>query len=217
MFNGIKGDKETSKDYVFVNPKVIYVLLAEDNTVKVGITSNFAKRLSSIQSGSGKRIIEYYFTDFCSNAIEIETQIKSHFKEEKLLGEWFKCSYQKMVGYLKDLFKKSSKQEIITYEENEKRLNSFFENIKSILFTTKNDIADDEFFKAAKVIFFYLFSYVKKLEENEYLSRSSEVLNSIEIIKEELLSIPEYFTNEQKEYLEHIEGEYEKIYQGDRQ
>lgn len=217
MFNVTKSDKETSKDYVFVNPKVIYVLLAEDNTVKVGITSNFAKRLSSIQSGSGKRITECYFTDFCSNAIEIETKIKSYFKEDKILGEWFKCSYKKMVEYLKEVFEKDAKQKIITSEENEKLLNNFFENIKQILFTAKNDIADDEFFKAAKVIFFYLFSYVKKLEENEYLSRSSEVLNSIEIIKEELLSIPEYFTDEQKEYLEHIEGEYEKIYQGDGQ
>ena len=78
--------KETNGGYV-------YVLLADDNTVKIGVTVNPFKRVSQIETASGKEIIDWTLSKPCSNYLEIEKELHDHFSKSRLKGEWFNIEY----------------------------------------------------------------------------------------------------------------------------
>ncbi|NRU52589.1 GIY-YIG nuclease family protein [Clostridium beijerinckii] len=80
----------------------VYVLLANDNTVKIGITVHPITRVRQIENASGKSINDYCISNPCSNYMEIEKDMHKKFKKYRLEGEWFNCSFQKAEEQLKN-------------------------------------------------------------------------------------------------------------------
>lgn len=185
------------------NPKVVYVLLAEDKSVKVGITCNFEKRMLAIQSSSGKRIINYFHTPFCSNANEIETKAKEKYKNKNILGEWFNCKFENMVGFVKKEFARSSRIEYWDEKQLDEMKKSFIAFVKSNNLNSKNE--EREFFDSSKLVLFFLLAYREKLMEAGFESESDNVSEAVELIKDGLLQVPEYFSKEQYSYILNIE------------
>lgn len=89
----------------------VYVILASDNSVKIGITQNPKKRFNTIRTSSGKNLLETYNTDFCSNAGAIESLMKKKYRDKNINGEWFDISYPEAVTTLKTMFKEKAKFE----------------------------------------------------------------------------------------------------------
>ena len=184
---------------VLIDPKTVYVLLAKDGTVKVGVTSNFQKRLCAIQTASGKEIIQYYSTPICSNVYRIENLTKNKFKKSQILGEWFDCEYKAMVNSVKELFEKYHEIKYISSAEYEKRCEKMINLVKEIW--SKPEI--DLFFDASKVVLFYVFVYKEMLKKSgrdwyEDIDRCfCEIRNS-------LMEMPNFFSDEQYDYLFNI-------------
>lgn len=107
------GDMENGK---IVKKRLVYLLKASDMSVKVGVTSNIKKRANAIRTQSGKRLEEIYTTDFCSNALEIESYMKKKYESNRLYGEWFLIDYKMAVADLKKAFSEMSYTE---YENQE--------------------------------------------------------------------------------------------------
>ena len=77
------------------NPKCVYVLLASDNTVKVGVTKDFELRKRVVQNQSGKLVKKSYSTEICSNAYEIENEVKKTLLPKRLCEEWYTEDYDR--------------------------------------------------------------------------------------------------------------------------
>ena len=86
--SGVLNDIATQ--YKVVEKKHIYILLSDDKTIKIGITSNFNKRLTQIKNASGKNIINYVFTDKVKGAYPIEQFLLAYFDDYRINGEWLK-------------------------------------------------------------------------------------------------------------------------------
>lgn len=82
------------------NGGYVYVLLANDNTVKMGVTTNPYKRISQIETASGKEIIDWYVSEPCVNYIDIEKKLHNYFAKTRLKGEWFDVQYNDAVNKL---------------------------------------------------------------------------------------------------------------------
>lgn len=92
----VGNSKDTNGGYV-------YILLADDKTVKVGITVNPYTRILQIESASGKNIIDWVVSNVCSNYREIEKNIHDEFKIYRLNGEWFNVDFLKAVRCLNNM------------------------------------------------------------------------------------------------------------------
>ena len=185
------------------NPKVVYVLLAKDKTVKVGITGNFEKRMCTIQTASGKEIVDYFHTPICSNANEIESKTKKKYKKYNILGEWFNCRFDKMVKFVKREFDANSKIEYWDEKQLDEMKKTFAEFMKSNNLSSVNK--EKEFFDSSKLVLFFLFAYSEKLKEFGFETECDNVLEALELIKDGLLQVPEYFNEEQYAYILNIE------------
>lgn len=62
---------------VLIDPKAVYVLLAKDGTVKVGVTSNFQKRLCAIQTASGKEMCAEMMNVSVSTVKQLSRKVNS--------------------------------------------------------------------------------------------------------------------------------------------
>ena len=80
----------------------VYIVLADDKTVKIGITKHPYTRINQIETASGKEIINWHFSKVCSNYKDIETKMHKYFKNNRLKGEWFNISYGDAKNYLKN-------------------------------------------------------------------------------------------------------------------
>ena len=205
------GEVQTDSDFTLKNPKCVYVILAKDNTVKVGITSNFKRRMQEIQSTSGKKIVEYYKTDECSNAERIEALVKNEFKDKHILGEWFSCDFEEIRNSVKRSYDKYSCLNFVSKAEYEEKANSAVELFKKILFINKGD--GSEFFNCSKLILAYLWAYYTKLEEYGEIEKSRNILDSFNIIRNALLTIPEYYTEDQIKKIQNIDSHFSQIYE----
>lgn len=96
--------------------KVVYLLKAADNSVKIGVTEEFEKRLKVIQNQSGKKIVKCYVTGYCSNPFEIEAEFKRMYKNNHIKGEWYSISFEKAKKSLEKIF--DSKRVVKTKQLN---------------------------------------------------------------------------------------------------
>lgn len=85
-------------------PKVVYLLKSCDGLVKVGVTSDFEKRLKIIEGQSGRAIDSAYFTRYCSNSFSVETEFKHVYHANKIKGEWYEIDYEQAKESLEDIF-----------------------------------------------------------------------------------------------------------------
>lgn len=82
----IKSVKNSDGGYV-------YVILANDETIKIGVTVQPYTRFRQIENASGKTITDWVLSKPCSNYFEIERDMHEKFKLNRLEGEWFKCNF----------------------------------------------------------------------------------------------------------------------------
>lgn len=85
------------------NGGYVYVLLANDKTVKIGITTNPYRRISQIETASGKDIIKWELTKPCSNFKDIERYLHKEFKKYRLKGEWFNVNFTDVIEVLSNI------------------------------------------------------------------------------------------------------------------
>lgn len=68
----------------------VYVICANDRTVKIGIARDVGKRLKALQTANSERLLLHSFTE-CSEQEAISTEREAHYilKEKRMVGEWF--------------------------------------------------------------------------------------------------------------------------------
>ena len=98
--------KELKKFIKVKNEGYVYICLANDNTIKIGITTYPYTRLHQIETSSGKEIVDWYVEKSCVNYKSIESQMHNIFKNNRLKGEWFTSNFNEAVNKLKVLKKK---------------------------------------------------------------------------------------------------------------
>lgn len=84
---------------VFTNGYV-YVLLTDNNIVKIGKTRKPYDRIKYIETVSGHNIVDWYISDMCGNYSELELEMHSMFNQFRIKGEWFRCDFNKVVKSL---------------------------------------------------------------------------------------------------------------------
>lgn len=198
MVSARENDGDVDNDKVIVNPRVVYVLLAMDNTVKVGITSNFKSRSSAIESASGKKIIKYYHTEICSNAYSIEAETKRRFSEDNICGEWFSCEFDEMVNFVKKKFLEMAEVNYVSREEREKNSERLMKFVKE-LFDCNG--LKSSFFIATQGVLSQIWAYQYALETKEEFEYSEKVFSIYERIWEGLMDLSELYTEEQYNFL----------------
>ena len=90
------------------NWKHVYVMLASDGRVKIGIGKDVDKQILEIQNTEEVKILKVYKTELCSNPYTIERMCHDFFKDRRSFGVWFNISYDDAVSALKDFFKKNA-------------------------------------------------------------------------------------------------------------
>lgn len=75
--------------------KCAYIIEMPNHSVKIGITSDFNRKLSEISRGSGMEPSNWCYTDYisCKQAQKIEGTLHHVFNNYRLNGEFFKISY----------------------------------------------------------------------------------------------------------------------------
>ena len=87
--------------------KHVYIILANDNTIKIGITSNIDRRFNQIKNASGKDIVDFIYTDMLSNAYDIEQFLLHYFDDFRINGEWLQgVKFNVVVTKLNDIIHK---------------------------------------------------------------------------------------------------------------
>lgn len=76
--------------------KCVYVLEMNSDLVKIGQTNNVQRRIKSISSSSGFKILKHYETDFVDskNAREIEKACHEAFADRRTSGEFFDITFE---------------------------------------------------------------------------------------------------------------------------
>jgi hypothetical protein len=90
----------------YETPKQIYIFSTSDGCVKVGVSKDATSRIKNISLISGKKVVEYHITGFCSNAFQVESEIKKLLKDYHKAGEWFVIRFHKAVEVAEEIFKK---------------------------------------------------------------------------------------------------------------
>jgi len=80
---------------------ILYVIEFSNNTVKIGVTSNFEKRKKQIEHQSGLIAKKWrLFPDF-DNARNSESAAHKYFAAKRLNGEYFSIRFDEAVEYVK--------------------------------------------------------------------------------------------------------------------
>ena len=84
---------------------VVYVLLMENDTVKIGRSRNFEQRKATISTSSGMIVKKWWRTKKCTRleAAKIETGSHKHFKANRIKGEFFNVDFDEACAYVKKL------------------------------------------------------------------------------------------------------------------
>lgn len=85
-------------------PRSLYVVLAEDGLVKIGVTKNICHRVKGIRNSGHGKVINYFVTEKCKNSYSIEKMIHDELKKYMISGEWFNIPYKSAVDYVKKIF-----------------------------------------------------------------------------------------------------------------
>ena len=74
---------------------VVYVIENENKLTKIGITKRTKKRFSNIQSSSGYKIINCFYTKDMQTDLARKTKraLHKYFSNNKKLGDWFNISF----------------------------------------------------------------------------------------------------------------------------
>ena len=80
---------------------VVYLIENDFNLVKVGITTNFNQRLTSIQM-SGGFFAKRTFCLPCNEKEAVEREMHKKFKKDHVIGEWFKTSFNDLKKALQN-------------------------------------------------------------------------------------------------------------------
>jgi len=72
-------------------PYFVYVIAAPSGAVKIGVASNIANRLNSIQTGNHEQLTVAYAFQCATvaDAYALEGKLHAHFASERIRGEWF--------------------------------------------------------------------------------------------------------------------------------
>ena len=91
-----------------IESKHVYLLLSDDNTIKIGVTSNFDRRLKQVKNASGKNIINFIYTDKLEKALDIEKFLLIYFDDYRINGEWLKdVDFSRVVNKLNELLERT--------------------------------------------------------------------------------------------------------------
>lgn len=87
--------KEQSKN----RKSKVYFVRKNDGIIKIGFTKNIPERMKSLEASSGSKIELLTTID---GGIKEESMIHDIFKEDRLIGEWFRPS-EKLISYIASL------------------------------------------------------------------------------------------------------------------
>ncbi|MEE9374516.1 MAG: GIY-YIG nuclease family protein [Saprospiraceae bacterium] len=90
------------------NKTCIYVIKNENNLVKIGFSSQPKKRLKTLESQGGYKIIDSYISDYCFEYMSIEKAMHNLFKSGRTIGEWFEIDFDDAVKELKRMIAQMS-------------------------------------------------------------------------------------------------------------
>lgn len=88
------------KSHKYTDDKCVYILQMNNGTIKIGITTDFEKRLNTIKHNSGLEVIKSCRTDYLADAHKIESACHKHFRAYRLKGEFFKIEYAEACAEL---------------------------------------------------------------------------------------------------------------------
>lgn len=81
----------------------VYVMETESDLVKIGVSVNPKVRTKSISTQSGFKITREFHTKKYSNALALEKELHTFFKDCRVYGEWFKVDFDMAVNKVKQL------------------------------------------------------------------------------------------------------------------
>lgn len=81
--------------------KSIYIMKDDNNRIKIGASSNVAKRKKNIECSSGLNINVVYHTPLCINWSKIGRNMHRIFKENNIKGEWFNITEKQAIEEIK--------------------------------------------------------------------------------------------------------------------
>lgn len=90
----------------------IYALEMNNNTVKIGKTRNFEKRMRNIAGGSGFEVVDYHHTEYVHHdtATKIEHACHKTFSAYRVKGEFFKITFAEARAELDKYSKKITEE-----------------------------------------------------------------------------------------------------------
>jgi len=88
--NNLITNSDSHNKRIMDNLKSVYIIECNDETIKIGVSKNPIDRLNTIETSSGKRIINQYVTDKIEMAFALEKMLHDYFYSFRLNGEWFK-------------------------------------------------------------------------------------------------------------------------------
>ena len=135
-----------SNEIYLYKPKSIYVLLADDGTVKIGVSNNVNHRKRTIENYTGKIIQKFYYTSLCSNPFEIESNAHNHFKSNRIYGEWFDIDYDSACEYVKYLYNNMAIFSYRSKKDDIENIGKMFEKVH--LTNNQRDNADIDLIKS---------------------------------------------------------------------
>ena len=71
----------------------VYILQKENKLVKIGVSVNPEKRINAIRTHGAEKFINVFISSKTESYKEIERQLHSFFKKERVMGEWFNVDF----------------------------------------------------------------------------------------------------------------------------
>lgn len=93
----------------------LYCIKCDDDSIKVGITTDIKRRFREIQNQSGKTIVQSLHTEPLSNAYYTEQEVLSYFDKFRRKGEWLNgIDYETVINYIQKLITKGKQCKHLT-------------------------------------------------------------------------------------------------------
>lgn len=100
-----------------LNYRSVYVAMATDGLVKVGVSKNYNKRERELSRTMHGKIMQNFTTEKCLNAFEVEKEVHNRLCEYRYFGEWYDVDFEYVVNLVKDVFAETALFESNTTEE----------------------------------------------------------------------------------------------------